>query len=137
MASARGSSVFDVLTSCFLCDILQVQHNRAKSPEQPSSWDLGALSTRGCSWDLGQKATNAVSLAFTTPETKLGWLTRTAVTVAGVYVVGWYGKAPALRIVQCTKEAVEAAGTTLHAQFAETKLSIAGSSDPTQRGLHC
>ena len=131
-----GAAPSSKCLSTFLCAILQVQHNRANSPELLSnSWSTGALGAWSPNRDLRQQVIDAVSLAFTTPETKLGWLTRTAVTVAGVYVVGKYGKD--LQIVHCSKGVVEAAGTTVRNHLSTMKISIGGSAAATQQGLQC
>merc|ERR1711871_1696867 len=71
--------------------------------EQPSSWSMGTRISKGVS--------DATSSAFATPETALRWFTRTAVTVAGVYALGRYGKAPALKVAHSAQKIVAAAGT--------------------------
>ena len=136
MASARGSSVFDVLTRSFLYVILQVQHNRANSLEPSNSWSMDTLGAWDPNRDLRQQVIDAVS-AFTAPETKLGRLTRTAVMVAGVYVVGRYGKDPALQIVHCSKGVMKAAGTTVRNHLSGVNVSLCRSAAATQQGLDC
>jgi len=96
-----------------------VRHNCSTDADPSSDWSMGALSSRTPSCGLRQQLTNVASLAFTTPETKLGWLTRSAVMVAGVYALLRYGKAPALRIAHSTKETVASAGATVRDHFSE------------------
>ena len=97
---------------------LQVQRNHTTHSQQvPHSWSTGALSARILNWGIGQRLSHATSLAFARPETKLGWLARSAVAVVGVYALGRYGKAPALRVVSSTKGAIVAAGTTVRSHL--------------------
>lgn len=100
-----------------------VRHNCSTKADQSSNWSTGTLGVRKSSCGLSQQLTNAASLAFTTPETKLGWLTRSAVMVAGVYALFRYGKAPALQIAHRSRETVASAGTTVRDHFAEVALA--------------
>ena len=89
-------------------------------------------------WGIAQQLSRATSLAFARPETKLGWLTRSAMAVVGVCALGRYGKAPALQIASSIKEAIVAAGTTMRDHSPkDMKLCMGGSSAAARGGLDC
>jgi len=83
---------------------------------------------RHCVWKSRQQLSDATSMFFATPETNLGWLTRSTVAFAGVYILGRYGRDPALQVAHSAKEMFSTAGSTMCDKLSAVKLTTSDSS---------